>query len=206
LTCAPALTAGPAEERAAAEWTLLQGGRVRVEGVAETIRDLDRLPPGHFRLDLESIWSVATFFPEDLTRLAPLAALRELRLPGPIWNRNADGGKNLSAEIGSLAAVSTLERLSFSDHFLDQIRFDDSGLEAIASLTGLRELGLRQSIVKGNRPSSLRQLETLDLTLTRVDDARPTADRRHDEFAKAAVGRHPGHQRRSGASARVDRA
>ena len=67
--------------------------------------------------------------------LKGLSRLKALHLPGPIWNRNADGGKQLSRELGHLSGIHTLQKLTFSYHFLDNIRFKDEGLEAIGELT-----------------------------------------------------------------------
>ncbi|MEZ5394603.1 MAG: hypothetical protein R2724_17450 [Bryobacterales bacterium] len=159
-----------ADDRAVAEWVLLMGGAVRTTQSRERLQALDALPEGEIRIESLDLIGV-NLFPADLERFSGLRDLRELRLPGPIWSRNADGGKNLSAELGRLSSLPALERLTFSDHFLDRIRFDDSGLEAIASLTGLRELGLRQTTVKGPGLAPFRNLEILDLSRTRMDDA-----------------------------------
>ena len=156
-------------ERAIAEWTLLQGGRVRLKGSRRFLSDIGDLPQGEVLIEVLD-WIGTNLFPQDIARLSGLSALREFRVPGPLWNRNADGGKNLSTELGALDGVSTIESIVFSDHFLDNIRFDDSGLEAISSLTNLRELALRQSAVTGVGLRPFVNLEELDLTLTRLDD------------------------------------
>jgi Leucine-rich repeat (LRR) protein len=94
--------------------------------------------------------------PPDLERLSGLAHLKELHLPGPLWNRNA--------------GIHTLEALTFSYHFLDRIRFRDEGLDEIKDLTNLRELSLRQSNITGQALGPFRRLRALDATLTRFND------------------------------------
>ena len=162
---------GPAD-RAVARWTLLEGGRVGIGG--RVVSDVTELPAGDFELQMVD-WVAVNAVPEDLERMTGLRGLRELRLPGPLWNRNADGGKDLSQLLKFLAPVSGLEKLTFSDHFLDRIRFRDSGLEEIRSLTGLRELALRQAEVKGPGLRHFVHLESLDVTLCPLADLRGLA-------------------------------
>ncbi len=163
-------SAAPAD-RAVAQWTLLHGGRVGLHGSGpRPVGSLDQRPPGDgFELALVD-WVGVNAVPEDLARLSGLARLGELRLPGPIWNRNADGDKDLSGEMRHLAKLGTLERITFSDHFLDKIRFHDSGLMAISGLDNLRELSLRQAEIKGPGLKSFHLLESLDMTLCPVND------------------------------------
>ena len=169
LAAVAPLLAGPAD-RTVAEWTLLQGGRVGLNGSPRPLSDIAQLPAADFALTLLD-WVAVNAVPEDLARLAGLTHLRELRLPGPLWNRNADGGKNLSQELRHLARLGTLQRITFSDHFLDRIRFTDDGLLAIGGLDNLRELALRQSEVTGKGLKPFHLLEALDITLCPVDDA-----------------------------------
>ncbi|MFN7647804.1 MAG: hypothetical protein ACK5UT_09830 [Acidobacteriota bacterium] len=169
LAAVAPLLAGPAD-RTVAEWTLLQGGRVGLNGSPRPLADIAELPAADFALTLLD-WVAVNAVPEDLARLAGLTHLRELRLPGPLWNRNADGGKNLSQELRHLARLGTLQRITFSDHFLDRIRFTDDGLLAIGGLDNLRELALRQSEVTGKGLKPFHLLEALDITLCPVDDA-----------------------------------
>lgn len=165
---------GPAD-RSVAQWTLLEGGRVGIGG--RVITDVTELPAGDFEVQMVD-WVAVNAIPEDLERMTGLRGLRELRLPGPLWNRNADGGKDLSKLMQFLAPVSGLEKLTFSDHFLDRIRFRDAGLEEIHSLTGLRELAVRQAEVKGPGLRHFVNLESLDVTLCPVADFAPLAGMR----------------------------
>ena len=172
---AVSLGAAAQADRDVAQWTLLHGGRVGLQGAARPIATLDQLASGDaFEVTLVD-WVGVNAVPEDLARLAGLAKLRELRLPGPIWNRNADGGKDLSGEMRHLAKLGTLERITFSDHFLDNIRFRDEGLIAIGSLDNLRELSLRQAQIKGPGLKPFHLLESLDISLCPVKDEGFTA-------------------------------
>ncbi len=168
------VAAGPADH-ALARWTILEGGRVAIGGRVYT--DIADLPQGDYQLEMVD-WVAVNAVPEDLERITGLRALRELRLPGPLWNRNADGGKDLSHLLRFLAPVTTLEKLTFSDHFLDRIRFRDAGLDAIQSLGGLRELALRQAEVKGQGLRHFSNLESLDVTLCPLADLAPLAGMR----------------------------
>ena len=161
--------AAPADQ-ALARWTLLQGGRVAIAG--RLISDIADLPPTDYQVDMVD-WVAVNAVPEDLERMIGLRALRELRLPGPLWNRNADGGKDLSTQLRFLSAANTLEKLTFSDHFLDRIRFKDAGLDAIKGLTNLRELALRQSEIQGSGLRHFPKLRNLDLTLCPIADLAP---------------------------------
>ena len=145
------------------------GGAVEIRDYAGRIRDAAGLPQSDFELvSLDLVGTNAV--PTDLARLSPLGRLRDLHLPGPIWNRNADGGKDLSGELGHLATVKTLETITFSYHFLDNIRFKDDGIEKIGGLRNLRELVVRQTAIKGHALAPFRRLESLDATLSQFDD------------------------------------
>ncbi|MBM3752396.1 MAG: hypothetical protein FJW38_00260 [Acidobacteria bacterium] len=157
-------------DRRVAEFTLLMGGRVEVAGRAGRIADAADLPRGDFLVTVLD-WVGMNVDPPDLERLTGLAALKELHLPGPIWNRNADGGKNRSAELKYLSGLTTLEVLTFSYHFLDRIRFTDAGLAEIAALKNLHELAIRQTSIKGASLAPFVNLHALDLTLTPFDDS-----------------------------------
>lgn len=157
-------------DRRVAEFTLLMGGRVEVTGRNGRIADSADLPRGEFQLTVLD-WVGMNVDPPDLERLTGLTSLKELHLPGPLWNRNADGGKNRSAELKYLAGLNTLEVLTFSYHFLDRIRFTDAGLNEIASLKNLRELAIRQTAVKGASIAPFINLSALDATLTPFDDS-----------------------------------
>lgn len=162
------LLAEPAD-RKAAEFTLAMGGRVKLIGDARRITDVSQLPSGDFRVEILD-WVGMNVDPPDLERLSVLPALRELHLPGPIWNQNADSGRDGSVDFKYLAGIQSLESITFSYHFLDSIRFRDQGIAALAPLKNLKELVVRQSAVKGHPLEPLHSLEALDVTLCPFDD------------------------------------
>ena len=145
------------------------GGRVRLAGQSRYLADIVGLPSHSIQIEALD-WVGVNADPPDLERLSALRNLKELHLPGPFWNRNADGGRDGSKDLRFLAGVTTLEVLTFSDHFLDRVRFKDEGLAEIKGLTNLRELVLHQSDVTGKTLAPFRKLEALDVTLCPVDD------------------------------------
>lgn len=164
-----AVAFGAPADRKAAEFTLAMGGRVQLVGQPARITDPAQLPEGDFALDTLD-WVGVNVEPQDLERLSGLRALRRLFLPGPIWNRNADSGRDGSRDFKYLAPIKTLEVITFSYHFLDKIRFKDDGIEELAPLENLKELVVRQSAVKGHHLGPFRNLEALDVTLCPFDD------------------------------------
>lgn len=169
LACLVTTALAQSPDRRVAEWTLSMGGRVGIKGIPQRIADLNQLPEGDFELEVLD-WLSLNADPPDLERLGGLRHLKELHLAGPFWNRNADGGRDGSKDLQYLKSITTLEVLTFGYHFLDSIRFHDAGLTAIASLTNLRELVLRQAGVKGHPLESFHKLEALDVTLCPFDD------------------------------------
>lgn len=168
LLAATLLDAGPAD-RKAAEWTLNMGGRVTLAGETRRISDIASLPAGDFEVKVLD-WVGLNADPPDLERLSGLRKLEELHLAGPFWSRNADGGRDGSRDLKYLAGVSTLHTITFSYHFLDSLRFRDTGLEEIKALAGMRELVLRQSAVTGKTIAPFVNLEALDVTLCPFND------------------------------------
>src|SRR6266404_1067069 len=160
IASAPLLFSEPTD-RSVAEWTLTMGGRVGVAGQPRRIQDLADLPRGDIQLEVLD-WVGMNVDPPDLERLSGLAHLKELHLPGPLWNRNADGGRDGSRDLRYIAPIHTLEVLTFSYHFLDRIRFKDDGLAEIKALTNLRQLALRQSGVTGQTLGPFKRLQALD--------------------------------------------
>src|SRR5579864_820253 len=156
-------------DRSVAEWTLTMGGRVGLSGEARRISDIGDLPAGDIRLEVVD-WLGVNVDPPDLERLSELTHLKELHLPGPIWNRNADGGRDGSRDLRFLASIHTLESLTFGYHFLDRIRFRDSGLAEIKGLTNLRELVVRQSNITGEALAPFKEMRALDAGITRFND------------------------------------
>src|SRR5688500_7720311 len=82
--CAVTLRAEPLD-RQAAEWVLLLGGSVRLEGRSERIREVTKLPAEDFHLELADLVGT-NILPPDLKWLTGLTRLKVLNLPGPMWN------------------------------------------------------------------------------------------------------------------------
>src|SRR5205823_3762788 len=169
LIAATPLAAEP-QDRQVAEWAILLGGSVRLEGRAERIRDLTKLPAGDFHLELVDLVGT-NILPPDLKWLTGLTRLKVLNLPGPMWNPISGATIDYSRNLKHLAGLPTLEELTFSYTYLESIKFVDSGVEEIAALgPTLRVLGLENTQVKGRHLAALTNLEELDLVYCPIDD------------------------------------
>src|SRR5262245_59092689 len=138
LLAAAPLTAEPLD-RQVAEWVLLMGGTVqieglvRIEGQAERIREVTQLPAGDFQLQLVDLVGT-NILPPDLKWLTGLTKLRTLNLPGPMWNPSSGATIEYSRNLKHIAGIPTLEELTFSYTYLESIKFDDTGLEELTPL------------------------------------------------------------------------
>jgi N-acyl-D-aspartate/D-glutamate deacylase/Leucine-rich repeat (LRR) protein len=159
----------PLSDRQVAQWALRQGGGVRLNGSRNTIRDAADLPVEDFRItSLDLIGT--TIDPKELSKLSGLSELRELLLPGPIFNPGAGSTLDANDELQALVGLAKLEKLYFSLHFLTNINVQDKGLERLKGLTHLRELRLAQTEIKGGSLANFPQLTDLDLNDTRIRD------------------------------------
>jgi len=167
-TNAPAQTA----EREIAEWVIRQGGRVILEPQREEgkpIGDVAQLPAGEIRII--GVDLVGTLIePKDLEKISGLTRLKELYLPGPIWNPGAGSFLDANEELKFLAGLKNLEKLHFSLHFLTNVNVQDKGLAYITGLTQLRELRCAQCRIMKLSLAPLAKLESLDLSLTPFND------------------------------------
>src|SRR5436190_19095541 len=84
MSAAAPLRAEP-QDRQVAEWTMLLGGSVKLEGRPERIRELTELPDGDYSLELVDLVGT-NVLPPDLKWLTGLPRLKILNLPGPMWN------------------------------------------------------------------------------------------------------------------------
>src|SRR3954449_3990893 len=166
---APTLRAEP-PDRQVAEWAILSGGSVLMEGSAERIREVTLLPAEDFRLELVDLVGT-NILPPDLQRLNGLERLKILNLPGPMWNPGAGARVDYSRDLRHVAGIRTLEELTFSYTYLESIKFQDDGIEAIAPLgPSLRVLSLENTQVRGHHLAPFTNLEALDLVYCPVDD------------------------------------
>src|SRR5436190_9806009 len=158
------------QDRQVAEWTLLQGGSVRLEGRPERIREVTKLPPGDFHLELVDLVGT-NILPPDLKWLTGLTRLKVLNLPGPMWNPSSGATIEYSRDLKYIAHIPTLEELTFSYTYLESIKFVDAGIEEIAALgPTLRVLSLENTQVRGRKFGPFTNLEALDLVYCPIDD------------------------------------
>src|SRR5213596_808005 len=170
LVLALAATARAQEsERAVAEWVIRLGGSITPEGRAEPIRELEDLPPGDFQI-VGSDLTGTQVVPEDLHHLSGLRRLKELFLPGPMWNEGAGSKRDSNDALAFLNTLLSLEKLHFSLHFLTNVNIQDKGLARLDSLTQLKELRLAQSKVTGSSLAPFVNLRSLDLSYSQVND------------------------------------
>src|SRR5688572_6999343 len=169
LLCGPA-SAAPVD-RQVGEWVLLMGGSVRLEGQPDRIRAGAPLPAGDdFHLELVDLVGT-NILPPDLKWLSELSRLKVLNLPGPMWNPSSGATIDYSRDLKYLAQLPALEELTFSSTYLESIKFNDNGIEEIASLgPTLRLLSLENTQVRGRKLGPLTNLEYLDLVYCPIDD------------------------------------
>ena len=157
-----------ASDRDMAEWVIRWEGRVMIEGNRLPINDISQLPPGDFRIvgvDLTG----AVMVPGELQKLGTLTALRELYLPGPIWNPgggNEDGNEVFKA----LAGLTHLEKLYIGWHFNAQINIRDNGIRHLAPLTGMKDFRCSQCRITNLSLASWTKLRSLDLSYSPLTD------------------------------------
>ena len=157
-------------DREVAEWVILMGGSVRLEGQDGRIRELTQLPAADFHLELADLVGT-NINPPDLQRLSGLTQLKTLNLPGPMWNPSANSNTDYSRELRHLASIRSLEELTFSYTYLESINFEDTGIEAIVPLApSLRLLSLENTQVRGRHLAPFTNLEALDLVYCPVTD------------------------------------
>src|SRR5262249_30161027 len=158
------------QDRQVAEWAILLGGSVRLEGRPERVRDLTRLPTGDFHLELVDLVGT-NILPPDLKWLTGLTRLKVLNLPGPMWNPSSGATIDYSPNLSHIAGLPTLEELTFSYTYLESIKFVDSGIEAIAALgPTLRVLSLENTQVRRPALAPFTNLEALDLVYCPITD------------------------------------
>ncbi len=156
-------------EREIAEWVIRQGGRVVLEGDRRPIGDVLQLPYGEVRISGIDLFGTL-IEPKDLEKIGGLTGLKELYLPGPIWNPGAGSRLDANDQLKFLARLKSLEKLYLSLHFLTYINVQDKGLAYITGLTQLKELRCAQCRIAKLSLSPLVRLESLDLSLSSFND------------------------------------
>lgn len=156
-------------DRATAEWIIRAGGTVKITGKPGLIRDLADLPDSDFRVTAVDL--VGTIIdPAELKRLSTLGEVTELFLPGTIFNPGAGSRLDANDQLKPLASLHKLEKLHFSLHFLTNVNVQDKGLAHLKDLTGIRELRLTQTRVKGPGLAPFTNLRKLDLNYSSFND------------------------------------
>src|SRR5262249_32776210 len=135
--CLTPVLAPAASDRDVAEWVLRWEGRVILEGNRQAITDLGQLPKGAIRIagiDLTG----AVMHPSELVKLGGLGSLRELYLPGPIWNPGG-GAEEAPEAFKAIATLKNVEKLYFGWHYSSQISVRDEEMRQLLALTELRD-------------------------------------------------------------------
>src|SRR5579872_1138707 len=159
-------------DREVAIWAIDMGGFVVLEGGQQRIRDVTELPAKDFRIVVLNLVG-ANIHPPHLEAVGKLSALRELDLPGPMWNPRAESKTDYNDSASLLAGLKSLKKLTFSLSFLESIHFDDRGLDKLQSLgPTLEELVIRRSRIKGNGLRHFTNLRSLDITWSYAEDAK----------------------------------
>jgi hypothetical protein len=125
------------------------GGWVTLEGSPRRISDVADLPAADFRIVVLNM--VATnMHPPHMEAFGKLTALRELYLPGPMWNPRAESRTPYSETLAYLNGLSTLKKLEMSYTFLEGMSVLDRGIRENAGLgTYARRAGPPQSPIEG---------------------------------------------------------
>src|SRR5262245_27373588 len=146
------------------------GGFVVLEGDLRRIRDVADLPQEDFRIETLNLVG-ANIHPPHMEAIGKLTALKELDLPGPMWNPRAESRTDYNDSAGYLNGLKTLKKLTFSLTFLIRINFNDSGLDKFQSLgPTLEELAIRRAQIKGQGLRHFTSLRSLDITWSYVED------------------------------------
>ena len=157
-----AAAAQAATEREVAEWVLRWEGSLILEGSNAPIRDLSLLPAGDFHI--ASIDLTATVMhPVELRKLEGLTHLRQLYLPGRIWNPGA-GNEDKTGVFEALASLTSVERLAFSWHFNSNIHVDDKDIDKLTPWRGLKQFRCAQCELAKPKLSAFSELRDLDLS------------------------------------------
>ena len=119
-----------ATEREVAEWVLRWEGSLILEGSNQPVRYLSQLPAGDFHITAIDL-TAAVMHPVELRKLAGLTHLRQLYLPGRIWNPGA-GNEDKTGVFEVLASLTSVERVAFGWHFNANMELDDKDINKLA--------------------------------------------------------------------------
>ncbi|MDP9170452.1 MAG: hypothetical protein M3N54_07545, partial [Acidobacteriota bacterium] len=161
-------TAQAASEREIAEWVLRWEGTVRLEGAVQPLTDVSQLPSGEFHIAAIDL-TAGVMHPAELRKIEGLTHLRELYLPGPVWNPGA-GNEDKTGVFKALGTNPGVERLAFGWHFNAQMEVDDADIRELLTWTGLRDLRCSQCRLANLNLAGFAQLRNLDLSYNPFTD------------------------------------
>ena len=165
LVC-PAVAAADAD-RDVALWALRMGGASCWKAIRGPFATSPQLPAADFRIVVLNMIG-ANMHPPHMEAFGETDGASRVALARPMWNPRAESRTEYSEEIGHLAGLTTLKKLTFGYTFLETIRFYDVGLDKIQSLgPTLEELVLRRARMKGAGLEHFTNLRSLDITWTR---------------------------------------
>src|SRR5262245_55820244 len=139
-----------------------------LDGSRRAITELSQLPAGDFQITGIDLTG-AVMRPVELGKLNGLLSLRELYLPGPIWNPGG-GNEDPAQALKAIATLKNLEKLYFGWHFNAQISIRDKQMTELLGLTELHELRCSQCGLASINLSSLSKLRSLDLAYNSFTD------------------------------------
>src|SRR5215472_6645862 len=131
-----------ATERDVAEWVLRWEGSVILEGSNAPLRDVSQLPAGDFHIKSIDL-TAAVMRPVELRELEGLTGLKQLYLPGRIWNPGA-GNEDKTGVFEAIASLTSVERLAFSWHFNSNIEVDDKDIDKLTGWSKLQQFRCTQ--------------------------------------------------------------
>src|SRR2546423_775420 len=127
-----------ATEREVAEWVIRWEGTVLPEGAAVPLANISQLPPGEVHISAIELTG-GVMHPIELKKLEGLTHLRELYLPGPVWNPGG-GNEDKAGVFKAFATLTNIERLGFGWHYNARIEIGDKDFGELTTWTKLKEL------------------------------------------------------------------
>jgi Leucine-rich repeat (LRR) protein len=168
VCCLATALAQAASDRDLAEWAIRWEGRVNIEGTRQPIADVALLPPGEIKIvGIDLTGSV--MHPAELVKLTGLLSLRELYLPGPIWNPGGSK-ENLTEAFQALSTLKNVRKLHFGWHYNSQIDITDTEMRQVLALTELTDLRCSQCRLTNINLAPLTKLRSLDVGYSAFSD------------------------------------
>ncbi|NDJ09930.1 MAG: hypothetical protein EBY17_01865, partial [Acidobacteriia bacterium] len=158
-----------ATQRELAEWVLRWEGNVLLEGSPQPLTDVSQLPAGEVRIRSIDITS-GVMRPAELLRLKDLPGLKELYLPGPIWNPGG-GNEDKAGVFKALGANTGVQKVAFGWHYNAQMEVADKDVADLFTWTNLQDLRCTQCKLSKLDLSPFTKLRNLDLSYNPFTDA-----------------------------------